>query len=53
MGQREGEGAGKRIAPTARPHRAARERGSERARIGADRRGPPVRHRGRACGGWA
>jgi hypothetical protein len=48
---REREGAGKRMALTAWPHRAARERGSERARFGADRRGPPVRHRGRA--GWA
>jgi hypothetical protein len=37
-------------APTGRPHRAAREReggrGSERARVCADRWGPPVRHRG-------
>jgi hypothetical protein len=33
-------------APTSRPHRAARERGCERARVSADRRGPPVRHRG-------
>jgi hypothetical protein len=33
-----------------RPHRATRERGSARARVGADRRGPPVRHRGRARG---
>jgi hypothetical protein len=30
-----------------------RERGSERARVGADRRGTPVRHRGRASAGWA
>jgi hypothetical protein len=37
--------------PTAQPHRAARERGSERARVCADRRGPPVRHRGRAGAG--
>jgi hypothetical protein len=35
---------GKRTALTALPHRAARERGSERARVGADRRGLPVRH---------
>jgi hypothetical protein len=36
-------------APTGRPHGAARERGgSERAQACADRRGPPVRHRGRA-----
>jgi hypothetical protein len=43
-------------APTGRPHGTARGRGSERARIGADRRGPPVRHRGRvgeARAGWA
>jgi hypothetical protein len=46
--QREREKArGKRTAPIARPHRAARERGSERARVGANRRGPPVKHRGR------
>jgi hypothetical protein len=48
---------GKRTAPTARPHRGARERGSERARIGADRRGLPVKHRMRAGTGarasWA
>jgi hypothetical protein len=33
---------GERTAPTARPHRAARERerGSERARVDVDRRGP-------------
>jgi hypothetical protein len=47
-GQRESRREGKRTAPTTRPHRAVRERGSERARVGADRRGPPVRHRGRA-----
>jgi hypothetical protein len=47
---REREGAGERTAPIARPHRAARERGSERARVGVDKRGPPVRHRGRARG---
>jgi hypothetical protein len=32
-------------APTGRSHRAARERGREGARVCADRRGPPVRHR--------
>jgi hypothetical protein len=32
-----GHGGGK-TAPTAQPHKAARERGSERARVGADRR---------------
>jgi hypothetical protein len=59
-GRRDSERArGKRTAPTARPHRAARERerGSERARVGTDRRGPPVRHRRRAGtsarAGWA
>jgi hypothetical protein len=44
------------MALIARPHRAARERGSERARVGTDRQSPPVRHRGRARGlglvGW-
>jgi hypothetical protein len=47
-GQREREGTRKRMVPTARPHRAAREQGSERARVGADRRRPPVRHQGLA-----
>jgi hypothetical protein len=48
-------GRARETTPTGRPHRAARERergGSGRARVGADRRGPPVRHRGaraRAC----
>jgi hypothetical protein len=37
--------------PTDRPHRAARGRESECARVGADRRGPPVRHRGHAGAG--
>jgi hypothetical protein len=47
--ERERERArGKRTAPTAQPHRAARERGSERARVGANRRGTPVRHRRQA-----
>jgi hypothetical protein len=41
---------GKGTASIDRPHRAARGRESERARVGADRRGPPVRHRGRARG---
>ena len=49
-GQRE-SGRGGSTAPIARPHRAARERGSERARVGADRRDPPVRHRKRAGAG--
>jgi hypothetical protein len=37
-------------------HEAARERGREGALVGADRRGPPVRHRGHARGAglaWA
>jgi hypothetical protein len=42
---------GKRTLPTARPHRAAREREGERTRVCADRRGPPIRHRGRASVG--
>jgi hypothetical protein len=51
-GRRDRERArGKRTALTARPRRAARERGSEHARVSADRRGPPVRHRGRAGAG--
>jgi hypothetical protein len=54
---REGERAHAREpTPTGRPHGAAiyierereREGGSERAQACADRRGPPVRHRGRA-----
>jgi hypothetical protein len=32
------------MALTGRRHRAARERGSERAWVSADRQGPPVRH---------
>jgi hypothetical protein len=49
VGQRESGrgGGGERTAPIARPHRAARERESARARVGADKRGPPVRYRGR------
>jgi hypothetical protein len=50
-GGTEREGTGKRTAPTARPQRAAREREGERARFGADRRGPPVRHRRHAGAG--
>jgi hypothetical protein len=36
--------------PIGRPHSVERERerGSEHAQVCADRRGPPVRHRGRA-----
>jgi hypothetical protein len=46
VGQREGEWARARAtAPTERSHGAARERGREDARLCADRRGPPVRHR--------
>jgi hypothetical protein len=51
--ERESRRGGERTAPTARPYRAARERGSERARVGTDRRGPPIKHRGRARAGWA
>jgi hypothetical protein len=42
---------GKGTAPTDRPHRAARGRESEPARVGADRRCPHVRHRGHAGAG--
>jgi hypothetical protein len=49
---REGERVqGKGTSPIDRPHRAARGRESEHARVGADRRGPPVRHRGQAGAG--
>jgi hypothetical protein len=45
--QRERERArGKGTAPTDRPHRAARGREGVSAQAGADRWGPPVRHRG-------
>jgi hypothetical protein len=37
--------------PTDLAHGAAREIGREGTRVGADRRGPPVRHRGRADAG--
>jgi hypothetical protein len=55
MGQREGRRAWARAtAPTGRSHGAARERGREGARVCADRRGPPVRHKdARARAGWA
>jgi hypothetical protein len=44
--EREREWArGKGTTSTHWPHRAARGRESERARVGADRWGPPVRHR--------
>jgi hypothetical protein len=56
-GQREGERAHVReLAPTGLAHETEREReGERRARVGADRRDPPVRQRGRAgaCAGWA
>jgi hypothetical protein len=51
---REREGAGTRegnSADSSAPQSSERERGSERAQVGADRRDPPVRRRGRA--GWA
>jgi hypothetical protein len=53
-GQSERErGRVRETAPTGRPHRAVRERerGCERAQVCADRRGAPVRHRGRAGAG--
>jgi hypothetical protein len=42
-----------RTAPTSLAHRAARERGREGALVGADMRGPPVKHKGHAGAGWA
>jgi hypothetical protein len=46
---RERVGVGKKNgADSSAPQSNKRERGSECARVGADRRGPPVRHRGRA-----
>jgi hypothetical protein len=52
-GQREGERVRTReLAPTGLGHGTERE-GGKRARVGADRRVPPVRRRGRARGGWA
>jgi hypothetical protein len=46
VGHREGKRAWARAtSPTGRSHGAARERGREGARVCADRRGPPVRHR--------
>jgi hypothetical protein len=56
VGQREGECARARTtAPTDRSQGAARERGREDARVCADRRGLPVRHRdarAQARAGW-
>jgi hypothetical protein len=51
-GQRERERArGKGTALTDRPHRAARGREGVSAQAGAERQGPPVRHRGHAGAG--
>jgi hypothetical protein len=50
-GVREAERAracGEETASTDRPHIAVRERMREGTRVGADRRDPPVRHRGHA-----
>jgi hypothetical protein len=56
-GQREGAGACERnSADRTGPRDRERERGrGVSALVGADRRGPPVRHRGRVDtrGGWA
>jgi hypothetical protein len=46
-----GRGGGGRTVPTTLAHWV--ERGRGRAQACADRRGPPVRHRGRAGAGWA
>jgi hypothetical protein len=43
----EGRARERQLAPTGRPQWAERERVGEKA--AADRRGPPVRQRGRAC----
>jgi hypothetical protein len=42
-----------RTAPTSLAHGVVRERGREGALVGADRRGPTVRHKGRGRVGWA
>jgi hypothetical protein len=49
--EREAGARARGTAPTSLAHGAARERGGEGARVGADRRDPPVRHRGRAGAG--
>jgi hypothetical protein len=46
--ERESRARGRGTALTNLAHGAARERGREGARVGADRRDPPVRHRGGA-----
>jgi hypothetical protein len=50
-------GWGENGADSSAPQSSERERGSERARVGVDRQGPPVKHRGRADAGarasWA
>jgi hypothetical protein len=52
VGQREREDTCARgTAPTNLAHGTARERGREGAWVGADRRDPPVRHRGHASAG--
>jgi hypothetical protein len=51
VGQREAERAHAReLAPTGLAHETERE-GEKRARVGADRRDPPVRQRGRTGAG--
>jgi hypothetical protein len=52
--ERESGACARGTAPTNLAHGAARERGIEGARVGADRRDSPVRHRGRPrARGWA
>jgi hypothetical protein len=46
--ERESGARARGTTPTNLVHWAARVRGREGARVGADRRDPPVRHRGRA-----
>jgi hypothetical protein len=51
-GQRDGERVRAReLAPTGLAHGTERERG-KRARVGADRRDPPVRRRGARARAW-
>jgi gamma-glutamylcysteine synthetase len=49
--ERESGRVGKGMALTGRPHRAARGRESKSARVGTDRRSPPIKLRGPARGG--
>ena len=50
--EREASASARETAPTGLAHGAAREREGDRGRtgVGADRRGPPVKHRGARVG---